>query len=421
MTKIDALKAHINAKNSALSKLRGRMTSNTVSEETKAEIEALIQEKEAELETIKQMLADAEASEEDKSEEVKTKIAEMQAQIKKIEDSLVQPKGMLKVRNFIESEEGNKAFMQCVRNSADGNEFRANWNAVLAKNGITPANLMLPPAVITEIADAWEKDSEDFLRFLDITGLKVVKVANDTTTMSSEDARAKGHTRGNQKAEQDLTLTPKEIRPQIIYKYITIDRETELEDENGVLARYIARELAQRTISEIVRAVLVGDGRLPADPNKISKFESIYRAATDNYVTVTTAVGAVPTIEEVATMVDNIDADGDIVLAMSKQTARKLREYIGGAGGTTRYISLDELADELGVAHIYLTRYLNNSSAGDPIACAFVGKSYKVTGDLTPEGFENFILSYNKKEYLTEVYAGGGLVHLKSGACLLHA
>ena len=53
-----------------------------------------------------------------------------------------------------------------------------------------------------------------------------------------------------------------------------------------------------------------------------------------------------------------------------------------------------------------------------PIIVAFVGKAYKVVGDVTMKGFENFVLAYNKNEYLTETYIGGGLGVYGSGAVL---
>ena len=111
----------------------------------------------------------------------------------------------------------------------------------------------------------------------------------------------------------------------MIYKYITIDRETEIEDENGVLATYIARELASRIIHEIMRAVLIGDGRGAGDDAKISKFESIFRAVTDAYVFVDSALAATPTIDEVAAIVDEITADGEITLFVSKKNLRALQ------------------------------------------------------------------------------------------------
>ena len=77
---------------------------------------------------------------------------------------------------------------------------------------------------------------------------------------------------------------------------------------------------------------------------------------------------------------------------------------------------------ELGVSEIRTTKLLNEAATDTvrkPRAIAFVGKAYKVVGDLTMQGFENFILSYNKKEFLTEIYAGGGLAVPGSGAVVM--
>lgn len=384
-------------------------TKNTLSDEALAEAEALIAEKESEIATIKEMVAELEASEEDKSEELLAKIAELTAKVTEVENSLKEPKGLVEMQNFVNSKAGEKAFMKVVQNSATGADFRANWKAELSKNGITPEDIMLPPAVLTEINDTWESTADNFLSLLDITGLLAMKTLTEQADTNAETSRAKGHKKGNEKDEQVLDFAPKEIRAQLIYKYITIDRETiEFEDTTGALMRYVSRELASRILHEIMRAVLVGDGRLVGDKNKISKFEAIVDADA-MYKTDVVSLADAPTIEEVATAVDAIEADGDIVLAMSKQTARALRSYVAAAGGTTRYQSLEELAAELGVAKIITTRLLKDATNGAPSVIAFVGKAYKVVGELTMRGFENFILSYNKKEYLTEVYAGGAL------------
>ena len=82
------------------------------------------------------------------------------------------PKGFLKVQNFIESKNGSKDFMNCVRNSVRGDDFKQNWNAILSKNGLLPDDLLLPPAVLSMLTDTWERTAEGFLSILDITGLK---------------------------------------------------------------------------------------------------------------------------------------------------------------------------------------------------------------------------------------------------------
>jgi len=230
---------------------------------------------------------------------------------------------------------------------------------------------------------------------------------------------AKGHTKGEEKAEQTITLADKELRAQMVYKYITIDRETvEFEDNTGALIRFIARELTQRIMTTIMKAVLVGG------ETTITKIESI-GGASSAFQTTTTLTGAAETnftIDNVAAMVDGITADGEIVMFMHKKSARALRKYVAATGGTTSYKSLDELAAELGVSKIITTRIIDSydtiGTTAKPIIVSFVGKAYKVVGDVTMKGFENFVLAYNKNEYLTETYIGGGLGVYGSGAVL---
>lgn len=416
---VAALKRKQKATKNALDILRARIAKNTISDEALADAEALIEEKEAEVDYIEEKIAELDAAEGDRTEEMERIIDELKEEVVLIKDSLKGPKSVLKVRNFLESKEAMKVFQEVVQNSTNGKEFRANWGKALAANGITPADVMLPPAIIAEINDAWENAAEGFLSLLDVTGLKVYKVLSEDSDgiLTTPDlSRAHGHKKGDQKLEQELNFTPKEIRAQYVYKYITIDRETvDHEDVNGVLMRYVARELAYRVMHEIMRAVLIGDGRTAGSVGKIDKFEAI-TAAGANYTATIAAAGATPTIDEVVQAVNEIEADGDIVVFMSKQTASALRRYVVASGGTPQYITMGDLADTLGVAEVRTTRLLNTTAAGAPRVIAFVGKAYKVVGDLTMRNYENFILSYNKNEYLTEVYAGGALGVLHSAA-----
>ncbi len=416
--KVKAFIAQRDAKTAVLNSLRKKVTENTLSDEAKADAEMLIAEKEAEIQAIKDLIAELEASEEDKSAELLAKIAELTAKVEEVENSLTRPKGFLKVKNFADSKDGINAFLRTVQNSASGTDFKENWAKVLTANGLTDADYFLPAIISDEIKDTWETVSENFLSLLDVTGLLTLKVH-----FESKNDRAQGHKKGKVKAEQELTFVPKEIRAQIIYKYITIDRETiEYENSSGSLVRYIAKELILRIMDEIMGAVLIGDGRAASADGKITKIESI-GAASDFYSTKSTfTADANFNIETVATAVDSIEADGDIVLFMSKKTARFLRRHTYATGGSVRYFSMTELAEELGVSQIITTRkmadYDSTVDASTPVVVAFVGKAYKVVGDLTMTGFENFVLAYNKNEYLTETYVGGALAEYKSGAVI---
>lgn len=410
---VAAFKAQEQAKTLVLNNLRKKITENTLSDQAKADAEAVIAEKEAEIQSIKDMIAQLEADPEDKTAELTAKIAELTAKVAEVQNSLAAPKGFLKVKNFIDSKEGMKAFSEAVQNSATGKDFKKNWKNVLVENGLTDADYFLPPTVIDEINDLWESAAGEFLNLLDVTGLLALKVVNETGGQIG-----RGHEKGQAKDEQTLSFDTKELRAQMVYKYLTIDRETiEFEDNTGALARYIARELAQRVMTAIMRAVLVGDDAT------ITKIEPIASAASAFQTTTTiTGTSADFTVENVAAIVDDIIADGEIVMFMHKKSARALRKYIAATGGTVQYKSLEQLAGELGVSKIIETRllpaYNTLTETAQPIVIAFVGKAYKVVGDLTMKGFENFVLAYNKNEYLTEVYVGGGLGVYGSGAVL---
>ena len=140
---VAAFLAQNTAKEKVLNSLRKKLASNSLTEEAKADAEALIAEKEAEVQAIKDLVAELEAGEEDKSEELKAKIAELTAKVAEVENSLKAPRGLLRVQNFIESKNGAKSFLSVVKNSMNGEEFKTNWKAELTKNGITPNDLQV--------------------------------------------------------------------------------------------------------------------------------------------------------------------------------------------------------------------------------------------------------------------------------------
>ena len=388
-------------------------------EADKAEINNMIAEKEASIELLKNQIATADAVEVEAA-----KITELQNKITKMENENKNPKNV-KLHNYIDSAEALRDFSEVVKNSRNSAEFLKNYNAVLLKNDITPKNTFLPPAIVNEIKDAWESNAGEFLGMLNHTGLKVWTTAFEDATMTAETSRAKqwtkrgatvGTTNEGKKDEQILSFTPKTLRPAIIYKYITIDRETILEDENGILVQYVSRELAQRILQEVMTAILVGDGRGDVH-TKIRSFEAIARNTTDAYVTVVTSDYLQVTKTDVMNAIAAINTEGKLVLAASKQTLLKLREKKGGYGGTVDYKSLDELAAELGVEKIFATSAMAVTPAKNETAVViFDADAYKTVGDLKMDTFENFLLSSNAEEFLAEIYAGGGLAALKSAA-----
>ncbi|MCD8106414.1 MAG: hypothetical protein LUE20_00405 [Oscillospiraceae bacterium] len=525
--KLKNFTASLSAKENVLKRLR--MRSNTLSDEARDEAEAVIEEKEAEIESLRSQIEELDAAEENMDEQLRALVAELQGKVEEVEASLRAPKNFVQVQNFLKSEKAERLFLDTVRRTQDVKEFAPNWRAALIQNGLfdfavdedgnsSPEAFTgtLPEAVLEEINDAWESAADGFLQLLDVTGLLALKTLTDVNDADS--SRAHAHQKGSKKDEQALIFKPKEIRAEIIYKFIRIDRETvEYENAGGALLRYITRELATRIVHEIMRCVLVGDGRYLSDnpgsaehpllpkEGHVTKLEPItqadplYTRETLSRVPVIiahetganptdadehpwkegcftypedcirAALTCLPTIDEVAAMVSTIEAEGDIHLFCSKALANHLRRFVYAGGGTPVYNALEDLAQMLGVAGIHTTRILPQVATSDGVcfnasfdcfssgssaeaylkdkygidckgtenpdynylngiinaheykmvqAIAFVPSAYKVVGDVTVRGFENFNLAYNKNEYLNEVYIGGALTVPFSGAYL---
>lgn len=412
---IAAFNRELNAKNAVLDAMRKQM--NTIDEEQKQRAEALIAEKQAEIDSLKAKIEELSQDESDRTDEMRALIDELSKKVETTQNTIeAYRKSMVKVSNFVESKEGLKAFAKVMNTCRNREDFFVMWKQELKANGVSPDDLLLPQPVLTELTDTWERTADDFFRVVDVTGMKALKVAYDSN--EGDTSRAHAHKKGNEKDEQELTFVPKTLRAQMIYKFISLDRETvDFEDENGVLIRYVTRELALRVLHEIMRAALVGDGRNAGVKGKITEIEAIARTQSDAYVTVVQKEEADEYLNTIANAIDAIEADGDIHLYVSKQVARQLRMFRAAAGGTIQFRSLEDVAAELGIAEIHTTKVLAPVATGNqPIAVAFVGKAYKVVGDVTMAGFQNFNLRRNEYDYLTEVYVGGGLAYPKSAA-----
>lgn len=407
-------KIFLNYLNRELEKKNTLVSSNAISEDDKAILLDTIEE-------LKTTIAEVEALEETVDvntvlDEFKTKIDEkIIALNEKIE---IKEDTTLEMENYLENKKSMTDFFYAVKESKNSIEFNANWNAKLSENGITTAEggaeALLPAAIRGAIKDAWERPS-NFLNQLKNTGAKRYLVR--TASGEGEGIRAKGHTKGNEKVAQNITLTPKDVKAQMIYKLMPISAIDEFNDEGDLIA-YVVDELERQWLAEIQRAILVGDGRQANDANKINSFEAIARQNSDAYCTVTTFDGdpVVSLMEQVVEMVatiEDVDNDG-IVLFMSKSDLNTLRKVVVAEGGTAQFISKDAVAEMLGVKEIFTTTMLGTGYR----AVAFVPRGYVTVGFTNPDLY-SWIDGYkNETVYRMEAPAGGAIEAPKSAACM---
>lgn len=322
-----------------------------------------------------------------------------------------------KTQNYLSSNEATHDFLQAMRASKNAVEFGKNWNARLSENGITIAegseDAFLPDAVKGAIQDAWEKPG-NWLNRLNNTNAKAFTVRLNTSDQSAETSRAKGHKRGETKANESLTFAAKKITPQMIYKRIDLDNMTIFEDD-GSLLTYISNELVNQWLIEVQRAILVGDGRQANDNNKINSIEAVVDADAVYQTTFTHSADA-QFIDELVQLVNSIQNDegGAITVFMSQTSLSELRRFVFGDGSSAQYVRKEDMAAQLGVSEIITTSLLGS----DVKAIAMRLDKYVTVGRMNPAFVEWEDYDSNTRNYRVENPFGGALGAPKSAAVL---
>ena len=296
---------------------------------------------------------------------------------------------------------------------ASSEDFKKAWAAKVASKGITNVEQLLPGALVSAISDGIEK-AGTIWNVVNKTGLTVRRIDAETAG-----ARAQGHKRGTAKKELSLTFTDRVIRAGYIYDYITLNKEDIRENQDtGALVRFILETLPKRIITEIERAIVLGDGRTAGGDDVIESFVSILKdAKAGTFATEYTPAKDEPLYKSIIKAAAQIEAEGPIyaVLSKSAKADLKLSETKNGAlvlplGG--------DLAGTFELKEIFTPSWFNKTNATDYQAVLFVGDAYETVGDNSIEAFTNFSLSQNKQEYLQEIYAGGALTKVKAGVAI---
>ena len=99
--------------------------------------------------------------------------------------------------------------------------------------------------------------------------------------ITADEARARGYIKGNEKADEVISLLKRTTDPQTIYKKQKLDRDDIIDITDFDVVVWLRMEMRMMLEEEIARAQLVGDGRLSSSDNKI-KEDKIRPIATDD-------------------------------------------------------------------------------------------------------------------------------------------
>lgn len=332
---------------------------------------------------------------------------------------------------YLKTKASMEAFAQILEDNAgkDAATVRAAWQGHLETTmGVTNPEIFLPEALITRIEDAFEEGGEIWNR-VSKTGADVFRSAWDNQDdVSAEAGRGRGYnrSRAEEKAEQELTFADRVIRPQFVYKYITLNREdVKNQRTTGALVTFVLAELPRRIIREVERAIVIGDGRAVDSDYKINESSDggIFSIKTD---------AATPT-NIFATSYTPVAGEGiyaTIVKAKSQVKAPGRRVLIAkdgfllgltlqqNANGGLLFAPGTDFARTLGFDAVIEPDWFTDVTDPENDAYIVTLENYRTVGDTSIEAFTNFLLKTNKQEYLQEIYVGGGLSVRRSAVAI---
>lgn len=244
--------------------------------------------------------------------------------------------------------------------------------------------------------------------------------------LREDEARARGYMKGKLKKEEVFSLLKRTTDPQTIYKKQKLHRDDVLDITSFDVVAWLKSEMRMMLDEEIARAILVGDGRLSSDDDKIQEnhIRPIYKEEELYCIHKT---------------LDHQDGDADKRAKTFIKTAIKARKDYKGSGQPTLFCSEDlltdmlllednngrviydseaKLATALRVSKIVTVPVMENVSreergvTKDLLGIIVNLKDYNVGADKggAVSMFEDFDIDYNAQKYLIETRCSGALI-----------
>lgn len=140
-----------------------------------------------------------------------------------------------------------------------------------ADYGITNIDVLFPDArVQSNTPELIARQTEWVTKVLSATKHSpFAKVKTILADLTAEEARAKGYVKGTLKKEEVVTLMQRTTSPTTIYKKQKLDRDDIVDIVDLDVVAWLKWEIRFMLNEEIARAILIGDGRLAGNPDKI--------------------------------------------------------------------------------------------------------------------------------------------------------
>ena len=236
-----------------------------------------------------------------------------------------------------------------------------------------------------------------------------------------DEARALGYMKGDLKKEEVFSLLKRTTDPQTIYKKQKLHRDDVIDITSFDVVAWIKAEMRMMLEEEIARAILIGDGRLADDDNKIQQ-QHIRSIANEDplfaiHKQLVVAEGeekAKGFIKTVLRARKEYKGSGEPTMFMAEDMLVEML-LLEDKNGRLIYESEASLARALRVKNIVTVPVMEgakNAKGQNLLAIVVNLKDYNVGADKggAVAMFEDFDIDYNAQKYLIETRCSGALV-----------
>lgn len=341
---------------------------------------------------------------------------------------------LIVVKNDMSGEKAFDAYVNAVRNAAMSRSGQSGvteaMNAFKKINAIT-GSAILPTSLAETFFKAWlDNESLSFVRFMNSKAGSVYAATTSDTAL--------GHAKGEDKDEQTVNLTRRDLKAVALYKKLVIDRQDLFDDESGNLIRFRGEELSSRIANQILVAIILGGteegsvngtggggtrglfGIVP-DAAAGSGFGSLVASEVAGTEDESAYDAAVRTVGKVVKTINgNVTSSGrasnDITLLVPYSTTGDswMTQFLLSKNetGGALYPSGTDLEAVLRVKNIIEVPELEESGS----LVAIADGAYQLYGENSPEMYPFFDTTDNTDKLLAEQFVAGSLAGYKQAA-----
>lgn len=332
--------------------------------------------------------------------------------------------------NDFDSEE-TEALQHDIMAAIDDAKRNGDLKSAFIQHGIENIDVLMPEAKLIGDNPALISRPMDWVQKV-WNGIKkspFARTKSVAANVTADEARAKGYVKGKQKVEEVVSMLKRTTDPQTVYKLQKMDRDDVIDITDIDIVAWLKMEMRMMLDEEVVRAVLIGDGRSASDNDKIKEdhIRPIYQDNDVYTIHWTVDLSATDPTDRSNDLIDSairarknymgsgnptmfacVDVINDMLLARDKM-------------GRRLYNTMQELASALRVNEIVEVPVLEGvkrtsgegSSAKDHELLALIVNlsDYTLGADKGGEVnfFDDFNIDFNKYEYLIETRCSGAL------------